>query len=77
MILSIQDILMLSLQFLYAFGGLILIGSLIFNIMKNQALVNKKRLRFEQEFDVTLTSQLANSSPGDILNVRPSGKQGT
>ena len=64
MILSIQDILMLSLQFLYAFGGLILMGSLIFNIMKNQARVNEKRLRFEQDFDVTLTSQLAEQQPG-------------
>ena len=71
MILSIQDILMLSLQFLYAFGGLILIGSLIFNIIKNQALVNDKRLRFEQDFDVTLSSQLTEQRPMDTLRLRP------
>ncbi len=76
MILSIQDILMLSLQFLYAFGGLILIGSLIFNIIKNQALVNEKRLRFEQDFDVTLSSQLAEQRPRDTLRPRPQELKG-
>ncbi len=76
MILSIQDILMLSLQFLYAFGGLILIGSLIFNIIKNQALVNEKRLRFEQDFDVTLSSQLAEQQPQDTLNLKPPELEG-
>ena len=73
MILSIQDILMLSLQFFYAFGGLVLMGSLIFNIMKNQALVNEKRLRFEQDFDVELTSQLADNRPQDPLYERHAG----
>ena len=56
---STNDVLMISLQFFYAFGGLILMGSLVFSIIKNQALVNEKRLRFEQDFDVELTSQLA------------------
>jgi hypothetical protein len=50
---------------------LILIGSLIINIIKNQALVNEKRLRFEQDFDVTLTSQLAEQPPRDTVNIRP------
>ena len=69
----IHDILMLSLQFLYAFGGLFLMGSLIFNIMKNQALVNEKRLRFEQDFDVELTSQLAKQETRAVLRVGQAG----
>ena len=76
MILSIHDILMLSLQFFYAFGGLVLIGSLIFNIVKNQALVNEKRLRFEQDFDVELTSQLADKRPKEPLVERHAGTAG-
>lgn len=71
--LSMHDILMLSLQFFYALGGLILMGSLIFNIMKNQALVNEKRLRFEQDFDVELTSQLAEQQSKDPLDIRHAG----
>lgn len=69
MTLSMQDILILSLQFLYAVGGLILIGSLIFNIMKNQALVNEKRLRFEQDFEVELNARLAEEQPRVSFNI--------
>jgi hypothetical protein len=63
-----QDILILLLQFFYAFGGLILIGSLIFNIIKNQALVNEKRLRFEKDFEVELNDRLAEEQPRASLN---------
>jgi len=73
---SVPDILMISLQFLYAFGGLVLMGSLIFNIMKNQALVNDKRLRFEQDFDVTLASQLEHLSSQSSLNLKQADKTG-
>jgi hypothetical protein len=76
MTLSIHDILMLSLQFFYAFGGLILIGSLIFNIMKNQALFNEKRLRFEQDFEGELSSQLAEQQPRGSLNIGHTGVTG-
>jgi len=76
MILSIQDILMLSLQFFYALGGLVLMGSLIFNIMKNQALVNEKRLRFEQDFDVELASQLTDKRPKALLLEKRAGAAG-
>jgi len=73
MTLSIHDVLMLSLQFFYAFGGMILIGSLIFNILKNQALVNEKRLGFEQEFEVELSARLVEQQPRASLNIGNSG----
>ena len=73
---SMHDVLMISLQFFYAFGGLILIGSLIFSIMKNQALVNEKRLRFEQDFDVELASQLAQSPTQEASDFKPAQKVG-
>jgi len=67
---------MLSLQFFYAFGGLVLMGSLIYNIMKNQALVNEKRLRFEKDFDVELTSQLTDKRPKQLLVEKHAGAAG-
>jgi len=72
---SIHDILMISLQFFYAIGGLILMGSLIFSIMKNQALVNEKRLAFEQDFEVELTSQLAQYSSQGTSNFKQLKKE--
>ena len=60
---SIQDILLLSLQFLYAFGGLILIGVLLFNIVKNQSLINEKKLLFEADFDHELANRLSEHPP--------------
>jgi hypothetical protein len=68
-----HDILIISLQFLYAFGGLILFGSLIFNIVKNQALINEKRLRFEKDFDAELVSQLAEQRSLKALKVNHTG----
>jgi len=73
---SMHDILMISLQFFYAMGGLILIGSLLFSIMKNQTLVNDKRLRFEQDFEVELTSQLAQCPSQGTSNFKQLKKVG-
>lgn len=55
---STQEIMLITIQFLYAFGGLILIGALLFHILRNQALINEKKLRLAGEFEVELATQL-------------------
>jgi hypothetical protein len=62
MLNSTQDILILSLQFLYAIGGLIVIASLIVIIVKNQGLINEKRMRLEDDFEAELAAQLSQAA---------------
>ena len=69
---SMKDFFIIALQFLYAFGGLILIGTLAYKLLKSQTLINDKRLRFERDFDEELQSQCFEQDIKHGLERKPS-----
>lgn len=71
MIFSLKDISIIALQFLYAFGGLVIIGALAYKLLKNHTRINEKRLRFERDFDEELQSQYIEQESKRVSNPEP------
>lgn len=71
------DMLILALQLLYVFGGLVLISYLTYKIVKNQVIVRGKKRRHQRAFDAALAAQLAVQQSQEEMFARPSVRKPT